>query len=167
MRIRNVILVIFVIAGNFACEIARKPDKTIVRENGNFAVRIKAFIQDPEIGVAGVDNVIEAKTADSLYWSTIMEVSHDDPDILFDDNNIILPSPSIGFVYLVRNYALSLDAGTTWKSAELKAVDPSCLIDSVAITEIGGGEMSLKCNRRLSKLYSSDFGFSWGNSENE
>lgn len=133
--------------------------KTVLKENKLFSVRIKAYKQNPTIGIAGVEYLVESSTDGKEIWEKIVTVSHDD-GINFSESNVIFSASSIGFVYLTHNYSVTLDGGKTWINSKIKEA-PSCLIDNVKLSGGGTGEMELKCNLDKVKLFTKNFGVDW------
>jgi hypothetical protein len=147
-----------------------KKDKIVLEsweaQNTSFTIRITSFRQEGIFqAVAGADYVFEARPYQEDRWKEIMTVENDDP-IPIDKNAVGFANEKIGFVFMAKKYAVTIDGGITWKiwdgiEVPFMKKDLSCGIQTVNLEESGTGTMNLKCGNNTKVLFTRDYGVNW------
>lgn len=171
---KKIILYLMISFSLFGCKsLTKEKDLLSIeeKENTDFNVKITSFRERRAFAqsLAGASYVFEVKTKNEENWREIMSIDYDDP-LPIDKNSISFVNEKIGFVFLIKKYAISVDGGVTWKVWDLGnsssvEIDPSCRIRNVKIEEKGKGLMNLKCNNTNKVLITNDYGISWKNDE--
>jgi hypothetical protein len=141
----------------------------VVEEKGNstFKVRVSAFRERRRFGGAlgGAQYVFEAKNKNQPDWKEFMAYQHDDP-IPIDKNSIVLVDEKVGFVFMMKKFAVTTTEGMTWAVWDISQIEPlkddsSCRIEKANVLENGRGTIDIKCNKSVHVLSTRDFGVSW------
>jgi hypothetical protein len=137
------------------------------KEHASFSVKITAFRERQNFGqaLAGADYIFEAKNRAEQAWRKFMTVKYDDP-IPIDKNSIVLINERIGYVFMVKKFAVTTNSGLNWSIWDIGNVkalkdDLSCKIQSVRIEEGGTGLLNMKCNKAENTLSTNDYGITW------
>lgn len=137
------------------------------KENASFKVRISGFRERRRFGgaLAGAEYVFEAKNKDEPDWKEFMAFQYDDP-IPIDRNSIVLVDEMLGYVFMVRKFAVTTTGGTTWVAWDESKLAPlrddlSCRIQGVNVMKNGTGTMDIKCNKSVVVLSTGDAGLTW------
>lgn len=156
----------------FGCKSSFKGEdllSTVKKDNADFSVKITSYKEKRDFAqvLGGAYYVFEVKTKNEQDWKKIMVVEHDDP-IPIDKNSIGFVDEKIGFVFMLKKYAVTTDSGVTWKTGDISQIsyvksDPSCRIQNVKIEENGIGMMNLECNNAKKVLFTKDYGTNWNN----
>lgn len=134
--------------------------------NNRFKIRV---IAHPEEGgfVGGAYYVFQSTGTDNDNWHEIMIVHHDDP-VKIPREQIRFVSDRVGYVFMLYNYAVTLDDGITWSvwyapSDLPQWRDTRANIENVQILPDGTGTMSLRTStdEKAPELYTSDYGKHW------
>ena len=161
------VIFVFLLAG---CESSGKSEEilsTEQKENTSFSVKVTAVRERRFFGqlLAGASYIFEVKNKAEQGWRRFMVVNHDDP-IPIDKNSIVLVNESIGYVFMVKIFAVTTDGGLTWSIWNINKVndlkdDLSCRIQTIKIVENGTGSLDIKCSKAERVLSTNDYGVTW------
>lgn len=137
------------------------------RDNASFSVKIIAFRERRSFAqvLGGAYYVFETKNRQDRDWRRFLVVKHDDLEPI-DKNSIVLVDEHLGYVFMLRNFAVTNDGGVTWSVWHVSKIQPlrddlSCRIQKVNVMSNGTGTMDVKCNKSSTVLSTKDFGVSW------
>lgn len=136
--------------------------------NDTFKVRVTAYAEENGGFVAGAYYVFESAPVGSDNWREIITVRHDDP-VPVPRQQIRFVNDQIGYVFMVYQYAVTTDGGTTWFTWNIIEGLPNwrrnrAAIRDVQITPGGTGTMILApfTNQpEVTELYTRDYGQHW------
>lgn len=168
MKIIFLLTILFVFS--LACERSFQRKSAFATEekgNSNFKVRVSAFRERTKFGgaLAGAYYVFEAKNKNERDWKEFMAYQYDDP-IPIDKNSIVLGDEKIGYVFMIRKFAVTTTEGMTWSIWDLSRFEPlrddlSCRIQKANVMQNGTGTIDIKCNKSSTVLSTRDFGVTW------
>lgn len=136
--------------------------------NDTFRIRVTAHPEENGGVVGGAYYVFWCVREGEANWREIMTVRHDDP-VKIPREQVRFISDQVGYVFMLYNYAVTVDGGITW----FVWYGPEDLphwrqtranIDNVRILPDGTGTMALKSSTDLAapELHTKDYGKHWG-----
>ncbi len=140
-------------------------------EAANTKFRITITAHEEGVWTGGAGYIFKAASVGSDNWREIMRFRHNDP-VAIPRNQYSFINDQIGYVFMGWMYAVTTDAGSTWKvwNANEDLLNWECynhgLINDVSIAPDGTGKMKLNAvpGRRgeVPELHTKDYGQHWG-----
>ena len=135
--------------------------------NHIFKIRVTAHVEESSAFVAGAYYVFKCARSDDRDWREIMIVHHDDP-VKIPREQVRFVTDRVGYVFMLYNYAVTVDAGVTWfvwyAPKDLPNWrDTRANINDVQIRSDGTGRMRLttSTDQAAPELYTNDYGQHW------
>lgn len=170
IMIRPIVLAFITLAVCTDCDVFKRPrqsekiNEQAEFSNDVFKIRVTAYAEQNAGFVGGAYYVFDSAPIGSNNWQRIVTVRHDDP-IPIPHQQIRFVSDKVGYVFMIWTYAVTTDAGATWKVwdafKDLPQLQDHPPIEGVRIESDGTGKMTFRDSKAAPDLHTKDYGNHW------
>jgi hypothetical protein len=173
MKIISIIFIGIIVIAGTVCGYSQRPrmgQREIERweiTNHTFRIRVTAYPEENGWFIAGAYYVFQCTRVTDGNWREIMTVRHDDP-VKIPREQVRFVSDQVGYVFMLYNYAVTVDGGATWSVWYAPKDLPGWRamradIDDVQILRDGSGRMRLRSatDQPAPELHTTDYGKHW------